>query len=394
MKLLVVQESDWLDVGVHDSHHIFERLSAEGWEITVIDYQIRNLGIKDAGAFSKRAEFNDVRKATPDGRIKVVRPAFIRMPFLNYLSIAITHFFEIRRQLKKNRPDAVIGMGIINTGILSAMAREYGIPFFYYMIDQLDELIPIKQARRLGKRIIRYSITNARSVMVTNHGLLTYALHLGAKPEETHVIGHGVDPSLYKGVEGNGVRNELGFREDDLVIFFMGWLYDFCGLDIVIDQMELSERKLKLLIIGKGEMAPLLRERASMNSNIILLDWKPFNELPKYIMASDVCVLPFINNEITSNIVPIKIFEYLAAGKPVLSTSLPGVVQEFGLDGPVHFMDHPREIISVLDKLINNKGQKLEMDKISEFVNEHSWENKVKKFKELVFDSEPPATAR
>jgi glycosyltransferase involved in cell wall biosynthesis len=226
--------------------------------------------------------------------------------------------------------------------------------------------------------------------MVTNKGLLTYVLQLGASPESIQVIGHGIDPSQYEDVTSKGIREELGFKEADQVIFFMGWLYEFCGLDIVIDQMELSGRHLKLLVIGKGEMAPLLRERASKNPNIVLLDWMPFNELPKYIMASDVCVLPFINNEITSNIVPIKIYEYLAAGKPVISTALPGVVQEFGHDGPVYYMNHPSEIISVLDDLMRGKGRTMRLEKVTDFLNEHSWDNKVMKFKGLITNSDLP----
>jgi hypothetical protein len=110
MKLLVVQESDWLDVGVHDSHHIFERLSAEGWEITVIDYQVRNLAEHDTSAFSKKKTYEDVRKATINGKIKVIRPAFIRLPLLNYLSIPVSHYKEILNELNNNRPEAVIGL--------------------------------------------------------------------------------------------------------------------------------------------------------------------------------------------------------------------------------------------------------------------------------------------
>ena len=41
LKILVVQEADWMDVGVHDSHHIFERLQRNGHEVKVINHEFR-----------------------------------------------------------------------------------------------------------------------------------------------------------------------------------------------------------------------------------------------------------------------------------------------------------------------------------------------------------------
>ncbi|MHC1709799.1 MAG: glycosyltransferase [Methanomassiliicoccales archaeon] len=390
MKLLVVQESDWLDVGVHDSHHIFERLSAEGWEITVIDYQVRNLAVKNASVFSKKTHFDDVKKVIPKGNVKVIRPAFIRMPILNYLSIPVSHYAEIRNEIVRNRPDAVIGFGIINTFILSALARRFDIPFFYYMIDELDELIPIKQLRWIGRSLIHFSVSNAKAVIVTNQGLLEYAKQMGARSEQLTMISHGVDPTMFDGVDGRAVREELGFKEDDVVLFFMGWLYDFSGLNIVADQIVSSGGNFKLLIVGKGEMSSLLNEKAEMNGNLVLIDWMPFSEMPKFIKASDVCILPFIENEITRNIVPIKIIEYLAAGKPVISTALPGIVQEFGDDGLIHYMHTPEEIMTVLKTALNDGANEIRTDRVKNFVDEQSWENKVIQFKEMVFDNITP----
>ena len=50
---------------------------------------------------------------------------------------------------------------------------------------------------------------------------------------------------------------------------------------------------------------------------------KPYAELPRYARFYDVAILPFAVNEITESVSPVKIFEYMAAGKPVVTTGLP-----------------------------------------------------------------------
>ena len=53
------------------------------------------------------------------------------------------------------------------------------------------------------------------------------------------------------------------------------------------------------------------------------------------ILSRYICLLPAHKNEIMMNIVPIKIYEYMAMGKPVIATKLPGLVKEFGEDSGI-----------------------------------------------------------
>ena len=62
---------------------------------------------------------------------------------------------------------------------------------------------------------------------------------------------------------------------------------------------------------------------------MILTEKIPFEEVPKYIAIADRCILPAYKNETMMNIVLIKICEYMAMGKPVISMSLFGILKEF-----------------------------------------------------------------
>jgi UDP-galactopyranose mutase len=73
--------------------------------------------------------------------------------------------------------------------------------------------------------------------------------------------------------------------------------------------------------------------------NIHYLGPKPYDQLPQYIASWDVALLPFARNEATRFISPTKTPEYLAAGKPVVSTSIRDVVRPFGQQGLVRIAD-------------------------------------------------------
>jgi glycosyltransferase involved in cell wall biosynthesis len=69
---------------------------------------------------------------------------------------------------------------------------------------------------------------------------------------------------------------------------------------------------------GKNEM--------QQYPNIFLLGVKPYSLLPYYLSCMDVCLIPFTINKLTLAANPVKLYEYLAAGKPVVSTELPEVL--------------------------------------------------------------------
>jgi len=59
--------------------------------------------------------------------------------------------------------------------------------------------------------------------------------------------------------------------------------------------------------------------------NVTLLGQRPHDELVEYLRTFDVCIVPYLNTDITATVVPMKINEYLAMGKPVVATALPAI---------------------------------------------------------------------
>src|SRR3989449_2447302 len=255
VRILVLQESDWKERGPHQSHHLLERMAQRGHEVRVIDFEIgwRNRGRQER--IAARRVFPDVHKVCDDVSITVVRPAFIRVPILDYVSSAISHSLEIRRQIREFRPDVVVGLGILNGFAGITLSRRRRIPFVYYLIDTLHRLVPEPAFRGLSKVLEESNLHRASLVLSINRSLHDYALAMGAREGRSHVLHAGVDLLRYDSAGGRRIRSELDLSEDDIVLFFMGWMYPFSGLEEVAEAIlggGLSTENLKLLVVGKG----------------------------------------------------------------------------------------------------------------------------------------------
>jgi UDP-galactopyranose mutase len=89
------------------------------------------------------------------------------------------------------------------------------------------------------------------------------------------------------------------------------------------------------------------------HSNVHWLGGKGYKELPAYLAGWDVAMLPFAHNDSTRFISPTKTPEYLAAGKPVVSTSITDVVRPYGVEKLVRIADTPEEFVSAMDACMN-----------------------------------------
>lgn len=76
--------------------------------------------------------------------------------------------------------------------------------------------------------------------------------------------------------------------------------------------------------VGVAEKQPRLQ--ALRLPNVHLLGYRPYEALPAYLKGVDVCIIPYAVNEHTRSVMPIKVFEFLATGKPVVVTPLPSLL--------------------------------------------------------------------
>jgi len=389
MKLLILQETDWIKRGPHQQHHLMDRMALKGHEIRVIDYEYLWKDDKERKIITGRKEIKGAYKIFKDADITLIRPGMVKVSGLDMASILYFHNKEIKQQVKEFRPDVIIAFGILNAYLGMKQARKHDIPFVYYLIDHLHTLLPGELTRKIAKPFEKKTIKGADKIFVINKGLQDYAVEMGGSANKISVIPAGVDLEKFNPrVDGSLIREKYGIKKDDILLFFMGWIYDFSGMKEVAESLSTTDNEnIKLMIVGEGDLyEPLLKMKSKNNldGKLILTGKVPFEEIPERIAAADICLLPAYKNEIMMNIVPIKVYEYMAMEKPVIATNLPGIQKEFGEDNGINYIKKSGDVLEKAIWLNMNNRIEAEGKKACSFVQDLSWDCITNQFENLL----------
>jgi UDP-galactopyranose mutase len=120
--------------------------------------------------------------------------------------------------------------------------------------------------------------------------------------------------------------------------------------------------------------------------NVHYLGGKKYSELPDYLAGWDIALLLFERNESTRFISPTKTPEYLAAGKPVISTSIRDVVRPYGELKLVEIADTADELISAAEKILSSENRSEWLKKVDAFLENISWDKTWAQMSDLIDD--------
>ncbi len=387
MRILYVQDTDWIRRNPIHHTHLSERLSLRGHEIRAIDYEILWRS-ESKGEFLSKRRVIDVARVVDGAKVTVIRPGILKVPVLDYVSMVFTYGPEIHKQVSQFRPDVVIGNDILTTIMAWKAARSRNIPVVFFALDIEYKLVPFGFLQPLAKLIEKHNIRTADIVIAINEKLREYTIAMGAKPDKTLVLKTGFDPQKFDpNTDGTEIRNKYGIAPTDIVLLFVGWLYDFSGLkEVALEIAKRSDGRVKFLVVGDGDAyAEMCRIRDSgLGDRVIVTGRQPYETVCKFIAASDVCLLPAHNNEIMRDIVPIKMYDYMAMKKPVVATRLPGLVKEFGQDNGVVYVDRPEDAVATAVGIAES-GVGVSLGRKSrEFVETHNWDAVTDEFERIL----------
>jgi len=127
-----------------------------------------------------------------------------------------------------------------------------------------------------------------------------------------------------------------------------------------------------LVIIGP--VAKIDRNELPQEENIYYLGQKDYRELPDYIAGWDVAIMPFARNEATRFISPTKTPEYLAAGRPVVSTSITDVVEPYGREKLVRIADTPQRFVLASEAAMREARDSAWQARVDRFLSKKTWD--------------------
>ncbi len=194
-------------------------------------------------------------------------------------------------------------------------------------------------------------------------------------------------PSSIDAVHFAQARKQSADREDQAGIphprlGFFGVVDERMDLEL-LDQVAAARPDWHLVVIG-----PVVKVDPDLlpkRENIHYLGKKSYKDLPAYLAGWDVAIMPFARNESTKFISPTKTPEYLAAGRPVVSTSIRDVVRSYGEAGLVHIADSAPEFIEAVESALQEDSQ-LRLRTVDAVLGQDSWDRTWRRMQDLMDD--------
>lgn len=179
-------------------------------------------------------------------------------------------------------------------------------------------------ARWLERRIFRH----AHRVLCVSESMADYVRERGARPNGVLVQPNAVDADRFRPDDhADELRARLGYTAENVVVGFVGSLKPWHGVEHLVEAVALARQdapQLRLLIVGDGPARAAI-ERAlagwQLEDIAILAGNVAHAQIPEYLAAMDVTVAPYLESP-SFYFSPLKIFEYMAAGRPVIASHL------------------------------------------------------------------------
>jgi UDP-galactopyranose mutase len=149
---------------------------------------------------------------------------------------------------------------------------------------------------------------------------------------------------------------------------------------------EIAEKRPDWHLVMIGPVVKIDEADLPRNENIHYLGMKDYKDLPAYIAGWDVALMPFALNDATRFISPTKTPEYLAAGKPVVSTAIRDVARPYGEQNLVAIAADADEFIAAAEKALNeNRAEKLAA--VDKFLLQTSWDKTFRRMSDLIAEA-------
>ena len=160
-------------------------------------------------------------------------------------------------------------------------------------------------------------------------GLKEFYQHAGVPEEKMFIARDGVNLSRFTVSESKeACREKLQLPPHAKIVLYSGHLYARKGAQIFADAAaQLDMNTLCIFVGGTKEDIADFREKYGTQKNMIILGHKPHDEIPYYLSAADVLVLPNSakNEDARLYTSPMKLFEYMASGTPVVASDVPSL---------------------------------------------------------------------
>ncbi len=260
-------------------------------------------------------------------------PAPNRLPYeriLNYSSFFIS---ACLRGLMLSKFDIIVGT---SPQLLCALAgwiisRNMRRPFIFEVRDIWPESLLASgigrensQLIRTLKRIAVFLYKRSEKIVVVTEAFKSELVRKYNVPEsKIEIIENGIETDIFRPMQDvQLIRKKFGF-DNKFVVSYIGTIGYAHGLDIVIRAAKILKDKipdLYFVLLGEGVQKERLKAEVYSEKldNVFILDQVLRDKIPAFINASDVCLVSLRKSELFKTVIPSKMLEFMACGKPLI----------------------------------------------------------------------------
>jgi colanic acid biosynthesis glycosyl transferase WcaI len=225
-----------------------------------------------------------------------------------------------------------------------------------------------RKAINLAVKLEEMCYRRALQVVVVTRGIYDNLVHRGISTNKLCLIPNGANLDLFtfNQIGRERIRREMGLEQKFIAIY--AGIHGLAqGLETIVETagLLLTSSKIHIVLIGDGpKKAEIVSQAASLNlSNLTLLPEKPRVQIPDYLSAADVALIPLKKADIFKGALPSKIFDAWACERPVL-LSIDGearsIVEE--IKGGIYIPpEDPGKMAEALVYLMNSPDERLQM---------------------------------
>ncbi|MEM1510586.1 MAG: glycosyltransferase family 4 protein [Thermofilaceae archaeon] len=227
--------------------------------------------------------------------------------------------------------------------------------------------------------LAKYILQEAEQVITVSWFNAKKLLSLGVSNNKLHVIPNGYDEKRFKPISMYIARKKLGLPFNKKILLSVGNLVSVKGHVYLIDAMRFISRERDdtiLIIIGTGILRDVLEKRSKkygLNDKIIFTGGRPHEEIPLWMNACDLFILPSLSEGF-----PTVIPEAMACGKPVIASNVGGI-PEVVSSSDVGILVPPKDAEALSQAILEGLHRKWNMSTILNHAAKYSWSTLIKR---------------
>ncbi|MCR6641429.1 MAG: glycosyltransferase [Sporocytophaga sp.] len=243
----------------------------------------------------------------------------------------------------------------------------------------VDDIAQSGYTSKHGPRLEKKAVASADLTLATSQQLTKL---MKAYSSEVHYLPNAADVELFKTAAFTKLDqpNELEGNEKK-VIGYVGNL-DRLRVDYLLLKKiaEFHSDKI-LLLVGPSKYETYKDFGLDKYPNVVITGGKKLEELPGYLQNINCAIIPFVCNELTKSIYPLKVNEYLATGTPVVSSRFSDDINDFR--DAAYLADSHEDFLNKIEEAIKSDNEENRKFRI-QFAEKNTWSARVKSFWEIV----------